>query len=254
MPTPWRNRKISIDGAAPGEQAGDVHGDEQQDRDEQGGEPAEAFGEPAEAQGAEELADVAGREDHPDLGGAEVPLVDQLRHRERDDEHGVGVEEGGRADDDADPQQPAGDRDPFEAGHQLRRWRWRPLGLAGVGLHGGGLSSSPRPRSPPSACGNAVVPTARGSGVDGASRGVGVAAGRARSREIPASPRTWRCEVRRVAVDRLSPADAARRRSRRRRRRPAAAAAERTVACSRMPRATSAHLSATVPSMCEPRW
>ena len=105
--------------AAPGEQAGDVHRDEQHDRDEQDGQSADLLGEPAEEDRAEELPDVAGGEDDTDLGGGEVPFLDQLRHREGDDQHGVGVEEGGGADDDADQQQPAGDREPFEAGHQL---------------------------------------------------------------------------------------------------------------------------------------
>ena len=62
-------------GAAPGEQAGDVHGDEQHDGDQQGGEPADLLGEPAEADGAEELADVAGGQDQADLGGGQVPFV-----------------------------------------------------------------------------------------------------------------------------------------------------------------------------------
>ena len=106
-------------GAAPGEQAGDVHRDEQQDGDQQGGQAADLLGDPAEQDRADQLAEVAGGEDEPDPGGGEAPFLHQGGHREGDDQHGVGVEEGGRADDDADQQQAAGDRDPLEAGYQL---------------------------------------------------------------------------------------------------------------------------------------
>ena len=106
-------------GAAPGEQAGDVHRDEQHDGDQQGGQAADLLGEPAEEDRADQLADVAGGEDEPDPGGGEAPFLHQRGHREGDDQHGVGVEEGGGADDDADQQQAAGDRDPLEAGYQL---------------------------------------------------------------------------------------------------------------------------------------
>ena len=104
--------------AAEGEQARDVHRDEQDDGDQQDGEPADAFGEPAEADRAEQLPDVPGGQDQADLAGGQVPQFDQLRHREGDDQHGVGVEEGGGSDDDPDPQQPFGDRDPFQPAHQ----------------------------------------------------------------------------------------------------------------------------------------
>ena len=50
-------------GAAPGEQAGDVHRDEQHDGDEQGGQAADLLGDPAEQDRADELAEVAGGED-----------------------------------------------------------------------------------------------------------------------------------------------------------------------------------------------
>src|SRR3954447_8169170 len=42
-------------GAAPGEQAGDVHRDEQHDGDEQGGQAADLLGDPAEQDGADQL-------------------------------------------------------------------------------------------------------------------------------------------------------------------------------------------------------
>ena len=119
-------------GAAPGEQAGDVHRDEQQDGDQQGGQAADLLGDPAEQDRADQLAEVAGGEDEPDPGGGEAPFLHQRRHREGDDQHGVGVEEGGRADDDADQQQAAGDRDPLEAGDQLGVGDGRGAARAGV--------------------------------------------------------------------------------------------------------------------------
>jgi hypothetical protein len=64
-------------GAAPGEQAGDVHGDEQHDGDQQGGQAADLLGDPAEQDGADQLAEVAGGEDEPDPGRGEVPFLDQ---------------------------------------------------------------------------------------------------------------------------------------------------------------------------------
>jgi hypothetical protein len=68
----------------------------------------------------------------PTQVGGEVPLLDQRRHCEGDDQDGVGVEEGGRADDDADQQQAAGDWYPLEAGYQLGVGDGRGAARAGV--------------------------------------------------------------------------------------------------------------------------
>ena len=65
------------------------------------------LGERSEQDRAEQLADIAGRDDHADLGRRELPLRNQLRHREGDRQHRVGVEERRDADDHAQQHQPA---------------------------------------------------------------------------------------------------------------------------------------------------
>ncbi len=105
----------------PGEQAGDVHGDEHDDGQQQHAQPSDPLRQPAEDNRADQLPEIAEGQDHSDFSGRELPFPHQHRHRERNGENRIGIEEGRRADDQPGHRQLAGDRQPFEARADIGR-------------------------------------------------------------------------------------------------------------------------------------
>ena len=82
------------------------------------GHAADPFGQPAEEQRADHLAQIAGGDQQADLAGRDVPQPDQHRQHEGQRQGVEGVEEGGGAHDDARPGVPAANVDVFDSEQQ----------------------------------------------------------------------------------------------------------------------------------------
>ena len=114
--------------SVPGKQAGDVHADKQDDRQQQHLEAPDTLSQPTEKHCTHQLPEISERKDHADLGRRQLPLPGKHRHREGDGEHRIGIEECRGANDDADAGQFSGNRQSFDAradilrGQRARAW------------------------------------------------------------------------------------------------------------------------------------
>ena len=84
----------------PGERADEAHHPEHRDRADHRRHAAVALADPAEQQGADQLADIAGRDHEADVRAGELPHRHQHRQHGGDGDGVEGVEECGDADDD----------------------------------------------------------------------------------------------------------------------------------------------------------
>ncbi len=96
------------------EGAGEAAEREERDAEHQRAQPADAVGDPAEGEGADQLPGVARRDQQPDLALLDMPEADHDRQHISDGQAVIRVEECRSADDDPGFDMPAGDRQAFD--------------------------------------------------------------------------------------------------------------------------------------------